>query len=56
MPVEKVRTPKCATVPKSAIVSMIASSTPAAIAGRAIGSPTRQNAPQGPCPSVRAAR
>ena len=56
MPVAKVWTLKNATVPKSAMVSMIANSAPPAIAGRAIGKATRQNACIGERPSVRATR
>ena len=53
MPVAKVCTPKCATVPKSAMVSMTTSRAPPASAGRAMGSDTRANAPQGEAPSAR---
>ena len=56
MPVAKVCTPKWATVPKSAMVSISARMTPPAMAGRAIGSEMRQNEDQGVWPSVRAAK
>ena len=56
MPVANVSTLKKATVPKSAIVSMIASNAPPTMAGRAMGRATLQNALKGERPSVRATR
>ena len=53
MPVVKVLTPKYWTVPKSASVSISASATPPAIAGRASGIATLKKLPQAPRPSVR---
>ncbi len=55
MAVVKVSKLNTATAPKSASVSISASARPAPMAGRAIGSATRQNACQGDCPSTRAA-
>ena len=46
--------PKYETAPKSASVSISASATPVAIAGRASGNPTRQNPRHGPAPKARA--
>ncbi len=55
MAVVKVSKLNTATAPKSASVSIIASASPAPMAGRAIGSATRQKACQGVWPSTRAA-
>jgi hypothetical protein len=54
IPVVNVCTPKYATVPKSARVSISASAVPATIAGRASGSATRRKVPHGPYPQPRA--
>ncbi len=53
MPVVKVRSAKCCTVPKSARVSISTSPTPPASAGRASGSATCQNVRPSEWPSVR---
>ncbi len=55
MPVVKTSSAKYETVPKSASVSMSARAAPAATAGRAIGSATRQKLPQALCPASRPA-
>ena len=53
MPVVKVETPKNSTVPKSAKVSIKANTTPATIAGRAIGIASRIKLCIGVRPRVR---
>jgi hypothetical protein len=55
MPVVNVSTAKYCTVPKSASVSINASDSPAAIAGRAIGRATVKKLPQAVRPSTRLA-
>ena len=55
MAVVKVSKLNTATAPKSARVSISARATPAPIAGRAMGSATRQKACKGDNPSTRAA-
>ena len=55
MPVVKVRTAKCCTVPKSASVSISASATPPTIAGRAIGRARRRKHDPSEWPRVREA-
>ena len=55
MPAVKVGTAKNSTVPNSFRVSMRASATPTAMAGRAIGIATRRKLRSGPWPRVRLA-